>query len=67
MTIEAARGPDGEDMVLLTWDANEDLLDVRGHAGCRVWCDGHAVGGGDRRQSGSEGTVGILAPASPAY
>jgi hypothetical protein len=30
--MTTTRGPNGEDMVLLSWDEYEDLLDARGQA-----------------------------------
>ena len=58
--MQTARGPNGEDMVLLSRDEYEDLLDARGHAAAM-----QAVASGMMETLSEEDAAAYLAAKSP--
>jgi DNA-binding XRE family transcriptional regulator len=60
MTIQTTLGPNGEDMVLLSLDEYEDLVDARGHAAAM-----QAVASGAMEMLSEEDTVAYLAAKTP--
>ena len=60
MTIQTTRGPNGEDMVLLSLDEYEDLTDIRGHEAAM-----QAVASGAMETLSEEDTAAYLAAKTP--
>jgi len=60
MAIQTTQGPNGEDMVLLSRDEYEDLIDARGHEAAM-----RAVASGAMETLSEEKTVAYIAAKTP--
>jgi DNA-binding XRE family transcriptional regulator len=60
MAIQTTRGPNGEDMVLLSMDEYDDLVDARGHEGAM-----RAVASGAMETLSEDAAAAYLAAKTP--